>query len=118
MKTGLILLLAFLGLLVFTNPPLEDHKAKVKQAYIALIDAEVDDAKLGNGLGKISKGLGGMLANNIFDSRIFRQNYVVVSLTLFQRKDQKDIVGIGVLGNVFLFGEPTFDKNQSLEFDL
>ena len=118
MKIGILLLLILLGLLVFTNPSLEDHKAEVKRAYIVLIDKEVDDSDLGNGLSKISKGLGGILANNILDSRVFRQNYVAFSLTAFQRKDQTDIVGIGLLGNVFLFGEPSFNNEQLKSLDI
>lgn len=111
--------LAFVGLLVYTNPSIEDHKAEVKRAYIELIDKEVDDAKLGSGLGKLSKSLGGMLSNNLLDSRVFRQNYLAVSLTVIQRKDRSDIIGIGLLGNVFLFGKPNLDKDQmeSLDFN-
>lgn len=111
--------LALLVVLVLTNPPLEDHKAKVKTAYTELVDNEVDDVELGNGLSKLAKGLGGMVVNGVLDSRISRDNYILFSITKFKRKDRNDPIAIGIFGNVFLFGKPEFDKDQlNKELDL
>lgn len=99
-------------LLILTNPPLDDHKATIKTAYTALLDEEVDDVDLGSGLNKLAKGLGGIVMNGVLDSRISRDNYVLFSITRFKRNEKNDPVAIGILGNVFLFGEPDFNKEQ------
>ena len=105
--------------MILTNPPLEDHKAAVKNKYIELVDKEVDDTEFGKGLKMLSKGLGGLLIEGILDSRVSRSNYILFSLTQFQRVDKQEVVGVGVFGNVFILGEPKFDKNSfSEEIDL
>lgn len=111
-RLSVIILLVLVVLLVLTNPPLEDHKAAVKTAYMGIVDEEVDDVKMSKGLNNLAKGIGGLVVNGVLDSRISRDNYVLFSITRFKRKDRNDPVAIGILGNVFLFGEPEFNKEQ------
>ena len=100
--------------MVFTNPPLEDHKAAIKSEYMAMVDDEIDNSGLGK-LKTISKGIGGMVIDGIIDSRISRANFIFFSLTQVQRNDKKEIVAIGVFGNVFFLGDVDESKEKFLK---
>ena len=114
MKGIFIFILVLAGLMVFTNPPLEDHKAALKTEYTGMIDDELDNSGLGK-LKNISKGIGGMVIDGIIDSRVSRANYLLFSLTQVQRNDKKEIVAVGVLGNVFFLGDLEESKEKFLE---
>lgn len=100
--------------MVFTNPPLEDHKAAIKTEYMAMVDDEIDNSGLGK-LKNISKGIGGMVIDGIVDSRISRANFIIFSLTQVQRNEKKEIIAIGVFGNVFFLGDVDESKEKFLE---
>lgn len=108
----LLIPIAIAVVMFVSNPPVEDHIAKVKAAYVELVDNEVDDSGLGKNLNKIAKGIGGLIVDGTIDSRVSRDNYLIFSITKFKRKDSSEPVGIGVFGNVFLFGDPEFDKEK------
>lgn len=109
-----VLVLILLGFMTFTNPPLEDHKAAVKTEYMAMIDEEIDNSGLGK-LKTIGKGLGGMILDGAIDSRISRANYIAFSLTQIQRNNEKEIIGVGVFGNVFLLADAEEMKEKLKE---
>lgn len=99
---------------MFTNPPLEDHKAAVKAKYVEMIDNKMDEGDLGDALKIISKGLGSFVIDGIIDSRVSRANYVLFSLTQLQKNSEKKVVGIGIFGNVFIPEDLNISKEDLL----
>ena len=110
---GIIILIGFVAIL--TNPKLQDHKEAVKTKISALIqknsnlEEEKDTAyDLGMSFGKL---LGGVLIDNIVDTIVSTDNYVLFSLTKVTWDSETKVIGLGLFGNVFFSPE----INEKLE---
>ena len=109
-KQFLILFSSLLVLiLVFTNPSELNHietvKSKLKMAFkkkmaSEMIDENTDSMEsLGKGIGLM---LGDVFIDKIADGYISRNNYFLFSTTKAEYKGETKIIGLGILGNVFV----------------
>lgn len=110
---GIIILIGFVAIL--TNPKLQDHKEAVKTKISASIqkNANLKEEKdaaydLGMSFGKL---LGGVLIDNIVDSIVSTDNYVLFSLTKVTWGNETKVIGLGLFGNIFFSPE----INEKLE---
>jgi hypothetical protein len=114
-----LLVVAILVLLFASNPSVADHRdavsKKVKKTMqrAAANATNSDDDSAGAQLGGM---LGGAVASRIVDQLIDRKNFLFFSFTTYNG-DEK-IIGLGILGNVFLskeverrFGDIEHDSN-------
>ncbi|NEU65505.1 DUF4359 domain-containing protein [Spirosoma agri] len=106
--TRLILALFATLLLVFSNPSESDHKSAVKAKANSLMqnqvkkatgDQEGESAGLG---GSLSKLIGGFFVDKLIDASVTRTNFLLFSLTDFSYEGKSNVIGFGVLGNVFI----------------
>ncbi len=112
MKNGkviLILLGIIIAALAFTNPSEQEHKdavkAKVEKSMQDAINEKTSkiDNKWGDLLGKT---LGSLVGNKFTEATVnelvSRENYVLCSLTQIKWNGEKNTVGVGILGKVFV----------------
>lgn len=109
------IVIALVGVSFFTNPGLEEHKTVVKQAYLELLDKEIDSSIVGKGIKNLGMGLSTVFVEKLVDNRVSRDNYLLFSLTRVMYKGERRLVGMGVFGNVFLFGEPKLNPGEMFE---
>lgn len=103
----LIIFIACLALLVFTNPSLEMHQEKVKSYVVSSVEESISNAfgsekETENGWVSLFTTLG---INAFIPNMIKRENYIFFSFTILKKNDTSQTVGIGILGNVFLYRE-------------
>jgi len=110
---GIIILIGLVAIL--TNPKLQDHKEAVKTKISASIqkNANLEEEKdaaydLGMSFGKL---LGGVLIDNIVDTIVSTDNYVLFSLTKVTWDSETKVIGLGLFGNIFFSPE----MNEKLE---
>lgn len=113
-KTQIVLIL-LLAVLIYTNPSLSDHQSEItriitKEAYS---DIEVSENEWENAGTMIGMSLGKNMIESIVESAVSRQNLIVFSLTKVEFNYQSKIIGIGILGNVWLFKEFKLDDVNS-----
>lgn len=122
-KNQFYILLAVLlfSVVIFSNPSEENHiesvKTKLKKAFKKKMNSELtenqDDAfaTLGNGLGLL---LGDTFIDKLTDGFVSRKNYILFSLTNVEYNGEDKIIGLGILGNVFLSDEieTIFQKDE------
>lgn len=56
-------------------------------------------SQLGQGIGSL---FGGYVVDKIIDTAITRDNYLIFSITKFSYEGNDKVIGLGILGNVFL----------------
>jgi hypothetical protein len=109
-NTNLLKYLLIAGVLVLlfaSNPNVEAHRDAVSQKVKKIMQRAVADttnidgdfAKAGAQLGAM---LGGALAGKIVDEVVDRKNFVFFSLTTITFNGEEKVIGLGILGNVFL----------------
>lgn len=107
---GLITALGVLLLLTLTNPGLKTHKFIVKAKVFPMVDEAVmlmaDSTSATNLRDRLSGKRGAqftqILVDDLLRKGITRTNYVLFSTTDLDYKDQKGILGYGILSNVYL----------------
>ncbi len=103
----LVILFAITVIAVITNPSLEKHKAAIREQVTDLqnMDEDVD----GDDLKKIGALLGEAIGLNTLDkylnNNVKVEDLKVCSLTQLKINGDFKTVGIGFLGNVFLFDD-------------
>ncbi|MBA7561403.1 hypothetical protein ES708_03041 [subsurface metagenome] len=87
--------IALLVLIALTNPPTHAHIQEVENLIMAEIPAEA--APLAN--------IGRAMISGMLPKVISRENYLIFSFTIFKIVDAKhgQIIGVGLLNNVFIF---------------
>lgn len=90
-------IILFIFLLILTNPDETAHRTKVKSKIYQETEYMSSDMSLG-------KALALPIFGGIVDNYVCRSNFLLFSLTEIQGKENK-IVGIGILGTVFLFND-------------
>jgi hypothetical protein len=113
---------AFIFLIAFiSNPNEEEHKSAVKSKVLAFNMAtavsEIANSTDNNYnyVGKsIGTALGGVIVDQLINSIVSSDNYLVFSITKVTWEDQTKMIGFGVFGNVFLSDklDETFEKNR------
>jgi len=98
----------FVIIFALTNPAPEIHKEKVRFKLNEFYEKEMakEDNTATNQFSQAGKSMGMILAksmiNMIIDNSISSSNYLLFSTTNVTWEGQTKIVGIGILGNVFL----------------
>jgi hypothetical protein len=99
-----IALIALLGMLIFTNPSMDDFSDYVRQKIVKETQKDVQDP-LGQFLGSIMGGIAGGLAG----TQTVRSDYVLFSI--YELKVGKErLKALGVLKNFVLLEEPDLDR--------
>lgn len=102
---GIVLLIL---LAVITNPRQEEHKEAVKAKFNTYLQksmsknlSEADDEwkNAGQALGML---IGGSLVDVLTSNIVTTDNYVLFSTTKMTWEGETKVVGVGILGNVFL----------------
>jgi hypothetical protein len=110
MKKKNYILISFLSIavLIYTNPSEENHlqtvKLKLKMSMNKKMSSDINLSN--NSFNSIGKGLGMILGDALIDrlteNFVFRQNFVIFSLTKVNFKGEDKIIGFGILGNIFI----------------
>jgi hypothetical protein len=85
-------------ILVLTNPSERKHQEKVMAAF----SKNLSKISSQNSYESAGQTLGLFLVEALIPKIVFRNNYVLFSLTEVSFQGQSKIVGIGILGNVYL----------------
>lgn len=118
MKTKQILILVISSILiiaVFTNPTLEEHKNKVKEVFTAFYQKSLKESEIDseNGFAALGSLLGNTMINNLVNSAITRDNYIVFSITKVTYEGEEKAIGYGIFGNVFLSEKVENELNRN-----
>ena len=117
----ILLSILLVTILIISNPSEENHidsvKSKVKMAFKKKMASEMikdhsnSIESLGNGLGLL---LGDAVIDKMIDGIISRDNYILFSITKADFKGENKIIGLGLLGNVFISNDISkiFNKNE------
>ena len=90
-------------LLVLTNPCIEEHKAAVKTKIMETAGGEmIKEAEDKGGFATLGAMLGATFAENLINNLVSRDNYLLFSLTKATFDGESKIIGVGILGNVFI----------------
>jgi hypothetical protein len=115
-----------LGVLIASNPSLQDHRMAVKSKVNRIIDNELSSkgsSDIGNSLlGKFAFLVGNAVIADFVDDivreNVSRKNYLLFSLTSIEYKGDSKIVGVGILGNVIIskqFDNAIYQFKQKFE---
>jgi hypothetical protein len=93
---------------VITNPKKEDHIDTVKREISqSVLPEAVEGLESGNGFEQagvvLGMTLGMKVIDNMLESMLEVNNYLLFSLTKFSYAGNERIIGIGAFGNVWLF---------------
>lgn len=89
-------------ILIGTNPSLQQHKeAFTEYAFKKSNLNDISNNK--NSLEVLGNELGKSLGKTLIENIIQRDNYYVLSLTQITYEGNEKIIGIGILGNVWIF---------------
>ncbi len=115
-------LAALAGVLVFTNPDEAKHKEAFKQAIVNAVGVEekASEATEGSGLEGMIAFAGRSIVMQLADAAAYTMlnvdDYVLFSLTRVTFDKETNIIGIGVMGKVYISDE--VDANLKKHFNL
>lgn len=107
MKTRYVLLIILLVVLYVSNPSIKDHHSAVNVKISTLLKSEIgatDNAEKSLGA-EIGMLFGSSLIYGIVQDVIHREDYFLFSLTRFEFKGETTIIGLGILGKVYISDE-------------
>ncbi|MEI6088305.1 MAG: hypothetical protein WCR66_11985 [Bacteroidota bacterium] len=115
-----ILAIVVLAILYASNPNLDEHQRSVKDKVSQLIRREVSSSgKSSSSYGDIGTELGVMFGSSLVDGIITdvvrRKDYFFFSLTSVEYNGNNKIIGIGILGKVFISDEVDKELNKGTE---
>jgi hypothetical protein len=107
---AVIIAIVLLGVLAVSNPKLEEHQRAMRFKIEKIVDREFGTSSSSSSssstLETIASGIGSMLKTSIIDGivkeYVKRKDYLLFSLTTVEINNEPKIVGIGLLGNVFI----------------
>ena len=87
--------------LALTNPDESKHISEANTAFKHILNKNLDNSgnSLESGLGSM---IGGALVDNLTEYVVSRRNYVFFSTTIVSILGKEKVIGIGILGNVFI----------------
>ena len=102
---SLLIVLAF-----STNPPVEKHRAEVKNKFGTILQKSIaknidknGGDKQGLSIGStFSSMFGSIILNPLIDSYISDDNYLLFSVTRLKWNEKSNVIGIGVFGKVYI----------------
>lgn len=90
--------------LAATNPNKELHVLEFKGILKKYMSEKITSAPIDFfGLGSLLEGLGNIVIDTQIDDLVERKNYFIFSLTYVKYENKEEMIGYGVLGNVFIF---------------
>lgn len=100
----------FFVIALSTNPPVEKHRAEVKNKFGTMLQkslAENMDKNGNNNPGvaigtTFSSMFGSVILNPLIDSFITADNYLFFSVTKLKWNDKSNVIGFGAFGKVFI----------------
>ena len=115
-----------LGVLIASNPSLQDHRVAGKSKVNKIIDHALSSKgsnDFGNSLlGKFAFLVGNAAISDFVDDivreNVSRKNYLLFSLTSIEYKGDSKVVGVGILGNVMIssqFDNAIYQFKQKFE---
>lgn len=103
---------AFLGflilILVITNPNTSEHKALLKDQLNERMEQKLyegEEADSSDGLKMIGSFLGKAMISGAVSTMVTVDSYVVCSTSRLSMNGKSEVIGLGILGNVFLVGD-------------
>lgn len=112
----------FILVLIITNPSEESHIGKVKSKLRVALKKNMTkelENKSSNVFESIGNGIGFLLVDSMIDKMtegfITRNNYLLFSTTNVDYKGENKIIGLGILGNIYLTEkiDELFEKPQA-----
>jgi len=103
--------------LLLTNPGIEQHKAAVKTFVTKILSSAKGSDQQNeeeNPFAAIGTAFSSMLINNLVDSSVSSQSLLLFSLTKMTIEGESKVVGVGILGNVFILKD-TDDLQEILD---
>jgi len=102
---SLLIVLAF-----STNPPVEKHRAEVKNKFGTILQKSLAENIDKNGGDKqgldigttFSSMFGSIILNPLIDSYISDDNYLLFSVTKLKWNDKTNVIGFGAFGKVYI----------------
>jgi len=112
-----ILVIALLAILYTSNPSLEDHQNGVKEKISGLIKSQIPSVEkktstsreFGTAIGTL---LGSSLVEGIVKKIVKRKDYFFFSLTSVEYNGYNKVIGIGIMGNVYISEEIEKELNK------
>jgi hypothetical protein len=99
--SGILLLLLLLVAMFFTNPKASDHRKAVNNSINKILNQKIEIYET------LNKILNNDYVKNLIEatinSNVKRNNYFIISFTEFNTGDDYQIIGIGILGKVYIF---------------
>jgi hypothetical protein len=114
----LIISVVVLGVLIASNPNTQDHRKAIKAKIIKIVEKEFSmtniESNEGNTLlGKYGSLIGTSAVSNFVDDLVREnvncKNYLLFSLTSIEYNGETNVIGVGILGSVFVGSG--FDNN-------
>jgi len=107
MKTNQIVTIVTVSIFLIallTNPTLEEHKSKVKEAFTAYYQKTLKESEINseNSFAALGTLIGKTMIDNLVEGAITRDNYIFFSITKATNDGKEKTIGYGIFGNVFL----------------
>ena len=93
-----------LVVLYASNPSIKDHHSAVNFKMSSLLKSEIGATDNSSGA-KIGMMFGSSLIDGIVQEVIHRDDYFLFSLTRFEFKGETAVIGLGILGKVYISDE-------------
>jgi hypothetical protein len=106
MKEVLYILIVF-TVFVLTNPDTATHKAKVKERVIEKIKAQMDvhsEIAAPTNEAEVVDAIQASITDNMVSKAVKVDNFFAFSLTRINTESENTVIGLGILGKVYLFG--------------
>jgi hypothetical protein len=95
--------------LMATNPSTDDHKSTVIVKVKKTLEDYSTQQSIDNLWANTGRELGLSIAQAIIEKSISRDNYLIFSFTKSTFAEKDDIIGIGILGKVWLLNEAEYN---------
>lgn len=97
-----VVIAVFLLLFAITNPSEQSHRDEVMKKITEKVKEDVPE----NEWEEAGQNLGLMMVQGMVNNMVYRQNYVLFSLTKATYQGETKIIGYGVLGKVYVKDVP------------
>jgi hypothetical protein len=109
-----LIILGFIFLALWaTNPPLEEHKEEVKKMFLKEIEKNINNNS--NNATNLAASIGSSIAEKFIDQMVSQDNYIIFSTTRYSIKNKSKIIGLGILGSVFIKDYEEIKSELNLE---
>jgi hypothetical protein len=112
-----IIVIGLLAILYASNPSLEDHQNAVKEKISKIFKSQIStDEKTTSTVGEIGTAIGTLFGNSLLEGIVKeivkRKDYFFFSLTSVEYNGYNKVIGIGIIGNVYISEEVEKEFNK------